>query len=109
MIDNWFLGFFEADGCFTYDKARGCVPVMQITQKDDMRCVPPANRLVSILFAGNTNRICPKTIQPGYTKVHDPRWQTAARSKDSLLNVVWFFDQYPLVSARKQRDYEIWR
>jgi len=108
MIDNWFLGFFEADGCFTYDRSGYCRPVMQILQQDDMGCVPPANRLVSILFAGDTALVKPKTLRHNNSE-YEPRWKSAARRKDSLLRAVWFFDQHPLMSARKQRDYEIWR
>ena len=107
-IEDWFLGFFEADGCFTYDRQYGAYPIAYVGQQDDMGCVPPGVRLGAILFGGTTNRTVGKTLNAVGTR-YKPCWKSFARSKDSLLNAVWFFDQHPPISIRKQRDYSIWR
>jgi len=108
MIEDWFLGFFEADGCFTYSRQGGIKPMLYIGQQDDMGCVPPGIRLVPILFGGTTNKVRTKSIRKGYPTPYEPQWRAGCRSKDALLEAVWFFDQHPLISARKQRDYRTW-
>ena len=106
-LDSWFLGFYEADGCFTYNK--GSCPILSMDQQDDMGCMPPATRLMSILIGGTTNQIQTKAKRKDYDTKYKPTWKAFARSKDALLNAVWFFDQNQLISVRKQRDYNIWR
>ena len=110
-LSSWFLGFFEADGCFSYttNGARGITPFLYVGQQADMDYMPPGIRLVSILLGGNTNRVQPKSEYRGYETKYKLQWKAWGRSKDILLETVWFFDQHPLISARKQRDYEIWR
>ena len=100
MIDNWFLGFFEADGCFTYQCNR---PSMEIAQAG-----PGPGRIASILFGGNLNYVVPKSKHGANGYIVPPRWTWQARNKNDLLNAVWFFDQHPLIGPKKE-EYEIWR
>lgn len=112
-LNSWFLGFFEADGCFTYCKQGGITPTLYIGQQDDMGSVPPGIRMTTYLFRrGYINNVQPKAtryIRKGLRTDYKRQWKAWCRSKDALLDVLWFFDQHPLISARKQRDYRTWR
>jgi hypothetical protein len=73
-----------------------------------MDSVPPGVGLVTTLLCGRRNLVHPKTRRNNRS-LYKPQWRGQCRAKSSLLEAVWFFDQYPPISVRKQRDYKIWR
>ena len=111
MLENWFLGFFEADGTLTHQRGSPGwrVPSAGITQSD-----PRIGRIASILIGGRSNYVVPKLKykESGYGKYSGgkilPRWNWQARNKDDLLSALWFFDQHPLIGPKK-KEYKIWR
>jgi len=105
-IEDWFSGFFEADGYFSYSTNRRKMsrfPVVGITQLNNH----PA-RIASILIGGKTHYVIPKSKYSGRELMYAPRYKWEARDKQSLLNALWYFDQCPLIGP-KAEDYVIWR
>lgn len=107
---NWFVGFCDGEGSFTWSrtavKNRPVVPLFKLEVQDDHDLIRETN---DILFGGGYVALNKKVKAPRKSgKEYENRSGLQVQDKLRLMKLVKFFDAYPLRS-HKNDEFQIWR